>query len=291
MSERPANATTAKGKERPSPKRHPAESDRQSAEQATLRERMGHIRNKVLVMSGKGGVGKSTIAVQLALGLSRAGKKVGLLDVDIHGPSIPHLLGLVGFVPEQIGGTILPIECDGMSVMSIAFFLERRETPVIWRGPLKANIIKQFLKDVEWGELDYLIIDSPPGTGDEPLSVVQLVPEATGAVVVTTPQELALIDVRKAVVFCRQVKLPILGVVENMSGLVCPHCGEGISIFGAGGGRKMAGEMGVPFLGSVPFDPAMVRSADRGRLDDALRENKEMQEAFAGIVQPLLDNN
>ena len=267
--------------------RQPQETDDAYADRMALQQRMCKIRNKILVMSGKGGVGKSTTAAQLALGLAKGGQRVGLLDVDVHGPSVPHLLGLAGMTPEQSDGEILPVQCDGLSVMSIGFFLENAHTPLIWRGPMKTGLIKQFLKDVAWGELDTLVIDCPPGTGDEPLSVAQMIPKATGAVVVTTPQEVALIDVRKAVEFCRQIKLPVLGVVENMSGVVCPKCGEVIDLFGAGGGAKMAEEMAAPFLGSVPFEPELVRKADRGGMADLLDGDGETQKAFAAIVKRL----
>lgn len=234
-----------------------------------LQERMSLIGRKILVMSGKGGVGKSTVAVNLAVTLAMQGKRVGLLDVDIHGPSIPKLLGLERNTIHTSDGAVLPVEytVDGhnIHVMSIGFLLDSPDAAVIWRGPLKMGAIKQFLKDVSWGALDYLIIDSPPGTGDEPLSVCQLINGLDGAVIVTTPQELALVDVRKSVTFCRQLRLPVLGVIENMSGLVCPHCGERIDVFSSGGGEKMAGDMGVPFLGRIPIDPEIVKSGDEER--------------------------
>lgn len=231
---------------------------------------MGRIKHKILVLSGKGGVGKSTVAASLSASLAAHGYKVGLLDVDIHGPSIPQLLGVEASAAQLVspagGSTLLkPVHCGAnLRVMSVGFLLEDRDAAVIWRGPMKYSLIKQFLKDVDWGDLDYLIVDSPPGTGDEPLSVVQLLENATGAVVVTTPQELAISDVRRCVTFCRQLTLPVLGVVENMSGFVCPACGERIDIFKAGGGERMADEMDIPFLGRIPIEPRLVDAGDSG---------------------------
>ncbi|MGD9874201.1 MAG: iron-sulfur cluster carrier protein MrpORP [Kiritimatiellia bacterium] len=236
----------------------------QFMEEQQLRERLGRIRHKILVMSGKGGVGKSTVAVNLAVSLSLAGHKVGLLDVDIHGPSIPKMLRLEDAKVQQVDGALQPVEAAGMKVMSIGFLLKNRDDAVIWRGPMKMNVIRQFLKDVEWDDLDFLIIDSPPGTGDEPLSVCQLVKPLDGAVVVTTPQDVALADVRKSIRFCHQLSIPVLGLVENMSGFVCPHCNTVTEIFKSGGGERMASEMKVPFLGRVPLDPAVGESCDGG---------------------------
>ena len=238
-------------------------------EEGQLQERMALIRHKIIVMSGKGGVGKSTVAVNLAVALTMGGKRVGLLDADMHGPSVPKLLGMERAKIRTSVDAMLPLEysIDGrtISVMSIGFLLADTDAPIIWRGPLKMGAIKQFLEDVSWGELDYLIIDSPPGTGDEPLSVCQLINGLDGAIIVTTPQELALVDVRKSVNFCRQLRLPVLGVIENMSGLDCPHCGGRINVFSSGGGEKMAIAMGVPFLGRIPIDPEIVKSGDEER--------------------------
>ncbi|AJY71984.1 ATPase [Geobacter sulfurreducens] len=234
-------------------------------EQIDLQETLFGIRNKIVVLSGKGGVGKSSVAANLAVALSLQGKKTGLLDVDLHGPSIPTLLGIEGKLPASDGGRIEPVAySEKLTVMSVGLLLRDQSEAVVWRGPAKHGVIKQFLAAVEWGELDYLIVDCPPGTGDEPLSVVQLLEGADGAVIVTTPQDLALTDVRKSVTFCRQMKLPVIGVVENMSGFVCPHCGENVDIFKSGGGRLMADEMNVPFLGRIPLDPAMVSAGDQG---------------------------
>jgi ATP-binding protein involved in chromosome partitioning len=256
-------------------------------EMAEVRLRMGRVRRKWVVLSGKGGVGKSTVAVNLALSLSAMGYEVGLLDVDIHGPSVPKLLGIEDARPTVRDGAIVPMAVAGIRTMSIGFLLQHTDAATIWRGPMKANVIKQFLKDVEWGDLDYLVIDSPPGTGDEPLSVAQLVENAAGAIVVTTPQELAVIDVRKAITFCRSLSLPVLGVIENMSGFVCPHCGERTDVFGHGGAGRMAAEMKVPYLGAIPFDPRLVESGDTGQPFTQLHSGSEAAQAFARIVKLL----
>jgi ATP-binding protein involved in chromosome partitioning len=258
-------------------------------DQEKLDNRLSRIKHKVLVLSGKGGVGKSTVAVNLAVALAAAGKKTGLLDVDIHGPSIPKMLGIENMPLHGTGESISPLEVgDNLRVMSIGFLLRNTDDAVIWRGPMKMGVIRQFLSDVEWGDLDYLIIDSPPGTGDEPLSVAQLIPDADGAVIVTTPQSVALIDVRKCVTFCRQLGLPVIGVVENMSGFVCPHCGERTELFKSGGGGEMADDMEVPFLGAVPFDPAVVLAADMGEPFIVKHAGTETGKIFAALAVPLL---
>ncbi len=239
--------------------------DREKDEQKQLDERLGRIRRKIVVLSGKGGVGKSTVAVNLALALSLSGERVGLLDVDIHGPSIPTMLGLERDTIQSGGDGLIPIDLGGLKVMSIGFMLKNQDDAVIWRGPMKMGVIKQFLKDVDWGELDYLIIDSPPGTGDEPLSVCQLIDGLEGAIIVTTPQKVAAVDVRKSVSFCRQLNVPVIGVVENMSGFACPKCGEITHIFSSGAGKSISDDMGVPFLGSIPLDPKLVEASDGGR--------------------------
>ena len=202
--------------------------------------RLCRIRHKIVVLSGKGGVGKSTVAVNLAMALTLAGKKVGLLDVDVHGPSIPTMLGLEDRSIEGCEDGVLPISLGGMKVMSVGFLLKSQDDAVIWRGPMKMNVIRQFLQDVDWGDLDCLIIDSPPGTGDEPLSVCKLIGDLDGAVIVTTPQKVAAVDVRKSITFCRKMGVPILGVVENMNGFACPQCGAVTRILSAGGGRRIA---------------------------------------------------
>ncbi len=257
-------------------------------QQQALADRLSRIRHKVMVLSGKGGVGKSTVAVNIARALADAGRRVGLLDVDVHGPSVPRMLGLQGQGVQLQNETIVPVTAAGLKVLSLGFMLPERDAPVIWRGPMKMNVIRQFLSDTAWGDLDYLVIDSPPGTGDEPLSVAQLVEGADGAVLVTTPQEVALADVRKSINFCRQLGLPVLGVVENMSGFACPACGEVTDLFGAGGGERMAAEMGVPFLGRVPIDPKVVEACDAGKPVVLPGAEGATVRAFEAIVAPLL---
>lgn len=271
----------------PAPRPPPPGIPERSEDDQLLDRRLGSIRHRILVMSGKGGVGKSTIAVNLALSLSLSGKTVGLLDVDIHGPSIPKLLHLEKVRAQAIDGVMIPVEHAGLKIMSIGFLLRDRDDAVIWRGPMKMNIIRQFLKDVDWGELDYLIIDSPPGTGDEPLSVCQLAAPLAGAVVVTTPQDLATADVRKSITFCRQLNLPVLGVVENMSGFVCSKCGETTDIFNRDGGERLAADMGVPFLGSIPIDPAIGTAGDAGNPFIYHDLRTATARAFEHIVEPI----
>jgi len=240
------------------------------------------------VLSGKGGVGKSTVAVNLAVALKMLGKRVGLLDVDIHGPSIPTMLGLEGKTLSASAEGILPFDLDGMKVMSIGFFLSNQNEAVVWRGPMKMSLIKQFLQDVEWGELDYLIIDSPPGTGDEPLSICQLIGNLDGAVVVTTPQKVATVDVRKSISFCRQLNVKVLGVVENMSGFVCPKCGEITPILKSGGGQRMAADMNVPFLGSIPMDPQIAEACDDGTAFVHQFATSPTAAVMREIIQPIV---
>lgn len=242
----------------------PTETEQEFEDRRRLASRLCRIRHKIVVLSGKGGVGKSTVAVNLAMGLHLAGKKVGLLDVDIHGPSVPTMLGLEQSQVMEGNGELVPVDLNGMKVISLGFFLKDRDEAVIWRGPMKTGVITQFIRDVAWGDLDYLIVDSPPGTGDEPLSVCQTLERADGAVIVTTPQKVAAVDVRKSISFCRQINLPVLGVIENMNGFVCPKCGELTAVFQSGGGKLMADDMGVPFLGSVPIDPQIAEAGDSG---------------------------
>ncbi len=259
------------------------------ADDKKIKDRLKKIKHKVLVLSGKGGVGKSTVAVNLAVALAAAGKKVGLLDIDIHGPSVPKMLGVQGFPIHGTKDSISPIEVgDNLRVMSIAFLLKESDDAVIWRGPMKYGVIKQFLGEVEWGELDYLVVDSPPGTGDEPLTIAQLISDADGAVIVTTPQDVALIDVRKCINFCRQLSLPVIGVVENMSGFSCPHCGERTEIFKSGGGRSMAEDMGVPFLEQIPLEPGIVSASDLGEPYVIKFPETETGKIFASLAATIL---
>ncbi|MCK4402087.1 Mrp/NBP35 family ATP-binding protein [bacterium] len=232
-----------------------------------LNDNMNRIKHKLIVISGKGGVGKTTVAVNLAYGLAMNGHKVGILDVDIHGPNIAKMLGVEKskLVGSQ-SGEIEPIEVlPNLKAVSMAFMIDSPDKPIIWRGPLKMITIKQFLSDVNWGELDYLIIDSPPGTGDEPLSVCQLIPDISGAVIVTTPQDVAILDSRKTVLFAQALKMKVIGIIENMSGFVCPHCRERTDLFKSGGGEKSAKELKVPFLGRIPIEPGIVVSGDSGK--------------------------
>jgi ATP-binding protein involved in chromosome partitioning len=224
------------------------------------------VQNVVLVLSGKGGVGKSTVSVNLAYALSTNGYRVGLLDLDIHGPNIPKMLGIEQHKLTTIGTLIEPIHINGtLSAISMALLLPQKDTPVIWRGPMKLTAIQQFLNEVNWGSLDFLVVDLPPGTGDEALAIAQLAPNVRGAVVVTTPQDVATLDSRKAVRFIEQMEIPVLGIIENMSGMTCPHCGKEIDLFGSGGGKQAAEEMNVPFLGSIPLDPEIRKAGDEGR--------------------------
>lgn len=245
-------------------------------------KQISNIKNKILVMSGKGGVGKSTIAVNLAAALSIQGYKTGLMDIDLHGPSIPTLLGLDGELLEVDENVLYPIEYnENLKVVSIGLLLQDPDSALIWRGPAKYGVIKQFIQDVEWGELDYLIVDCPPGTGDEPLSVIQELEPITGAIVVTTPQRLSISDVRKSINFCKEMEVPVIGVIENMSGFT--YEGKVIDIFKSGGGSKMAQEMGVPFLGSISFDPKIVECCDEGKPVVNLQDNF-ISNVFSGFI-------
>lgn len=245
------------GKEQPPSKEAPASS---------AAENLKNVKHKLIVMSGKGGVGKSTVAVNLAVSLAKKGKAVGILDADMHGPSVPKLLGMSN-LPLTVNDKerIEPfMVAPSLKVISIAFLLRDPDSPVIWRGPIKMGAIKQFLEEVEWGALDYLIIDLPPGTGDEPLSVAQLVPDPDGALIVTTPQEVALISVRKSINFAKAVGLRAIGLIENMSGMKCPHCGKGIKLFNDGGAETAAKEHGIPLLGRLPLSVSIASSGDSG---------------------------
>ena len=227
-------------------------------QQKRLEERQAEIGHQIFVISGKGGVGKSTVSANLGFALADRRLQVGLLDADLHGPTIPLMLGIQGQRAQGTEEAIEPVQArEGLAVMSMGFLLAEATSPVIWRGPLRANALRQMIADVEWGALDFLIVDLPPGTGDEPLTIAQSLPQADGAIIVTTPQEASLSDCRKAVNFVRAVELPVLGVIENMSGFVCPHCGKTTDVFDRGGGERMAAEMDVPFLGRVALLGAM----------------------------------
>ncbi|MFH1058998.1 MAG: Mrp/NBP35 family ATP-binding protein [Pseudomonadota bacterium] len=256
---------------------------------ARLTDNLARIRFKILVMSGKGGVGKSTVAAYLALGLAARGHSVGLMDVDLHGPSIPRMLGLTGHarVDEASQGIEPMVTSHGLKALSVEMLMPDRESSVIWRGPLKIGVIKQFISDVNWGRLDFLVIDSPPGTGDEPLTVAQSV-EGALAVVVTTPQEIALADVRKSLDFCRQLEMPVLGVVENMAGLTCPHCGQPVDLLGQGGGQALAERLGLDFLARLPWDPRLVKASDAGRPLDLEQDDSPAAAPYRALVAAVL---
>jgi ATP-binding protein involved in chromosome partitioning len=250
-----------------------------------LRHRMSKVKHKIAVISGKGGVGKSTITVNLAVAFALHGNRVGILDADIHGPSVPRLLGLTGQRLKVGPPGAFPVTGPlGIKVVSIDFFLPEEKLPTIWRGPLKMTAIRQFLSDIVWGELDILLIDLPPGTGDEPLSIAQLLPEMDGVVIVTMPSELSRAVVKKAITFAQRLGMPIIGVVENMSGFVCPNCGDKIDIFQSGGGKKMAEEAGVPFLGGIPIDPEVSRDSDKGSPFVIEHADSSAAKAFTEIV-------
>ncbi|MEW6388728.1 MAG: iron-sulfur cluster carrier protein MrpORP [Thermodesulfobacteriota bacterium] len=253
-------------------------------DEKVIQRTLKQIRHKILVMSGKGGVGKSSVAVGLALGLARRGYQVGLMDVDIHGPNVLRMLGLKEVLDLTHAQFQLPPELfDHLKVISIEVLMRNRDLAVIWRGPLKHQLIRQFLSEVEWGPLHYLVIDAPPGTGDEPMSVAQTIPEAQ-ALIVTTPQEISLADVRKSINFCQKINLDVLGLVENMSGYRCPHCEAELPLFKKGGGATTARTFKIPFLGSLPFDPQVVEAADQGQL----MQLAEAQSPFLQALNPLV---
>lgn len=273
-------------------KSHQVDESQQQMEELELKTSMERIGQKILVLSGKGGVGKSTVAANLAMSLANAGKKVGLLDVDLHGPSIQKILGLDGIrLGCEESGKITPIRLScNLCVITLGLFLDSVKDAVIWRGPMKYNVIRQFLKDTQWGKLDYLVIDLPPGTGDEPLNTAQMVGSGASAIIVTTPQDVAISDVRRSVSFCEKLQLPVVGIIENMSGFECPHCGKSVDLFKSGGGEKLAAEMSVTFLGKIPFDPQIVESGDCGRPFVEKFAGSPAAKAFAEIVKPILND-
>jgi ATP-binding protein involved in chromosome partitioning len=251
-----------------------------------LQAQLQRIKHTIVVMSGKGGVGKSTVAANLAVTLSRHNHRVGLMDADIHGPNIPKMLGIEGAQLMSTHEGIMPIMySETLLVMSVAFMLSGRDEAVIWRGPLKHALIRQFLSDIYWGDLDYLIVDLPPGTGDEPLSIAQTITYVDGAIIVTTPQSVALQDARRSVSFARKLTIPVRGIVENMSGFICPHCGERTDIFKTGGGRNAANMLNVPFLGEIPLDPNVVVLSDSGSPYVEKHPSTAISEAFEKIAK------
>jgi ATP-binding protein involved in chromosome partitioning len=253
-----------------------------------LKTKMSKIKHKIAIISGKGGVGKSTVTVNLAAAFALQGHadKVGVLDADIHGPCVPKMLGLKGHkLVGGPGGMLFPVTgIQGIKVVSMDFLLPNDEAPVIWRGPLKMRIIQQFLSDIVWGDLDFLFVDLPPGTGDEPLSVMQLVPDIDGVIIVTMPSEVSQAVVKKAITFAKQLGIPVIGIIENMSGFVCPECGAKIDIFKAGGGKKVAEDLSIPYLGKIPIDPAICFDSDSGIPFVSENKNSPTVKAFAEIV-------
>ncbi|UIJ38460.1 P-loop NTPase [Desulfobaculum bizertense] len=255
-----------------------------------IKKALGRIKNKIVVMSGKGGVGKSTVATNIAVALSMAGLKVGLLDVDVHGPSVPRLLSLQDAQPHMERDCMEPVAWSkNLSVMSLGFLLPSKDDAVIWRGPVKIGLIRQFISDVLWGDLDFLIVDCPPGTGDEPLSAMQELGKDAKAVIVTTPQGVAIDDVRRSVTFCNEVGNEIFGIVENMSGFVCSKCGNVENVFGTGGGEALAKEVGVRFLGRIPMNADVARAGDEGFPLSKLGDHSPAGEALNHIIKPLID--
>ncbi len=261
-----------------------------------LKDNLARIKHKLLVISGKGGVGKSTIAVNLAYGLVFSGKKVGILDIDIHGPSIAKMLGIEGRTLglSKISNRPMPVKVhDNLYAMTIASLIQDEDAPVIWRGPLKMGVIKQFLQDIEWPELDYLIVDSPPGTGDEPLSIVQILKKVDGSVIVSTPQDVAILDARKTIKFSEKLSVPVLGIIENMSGFTCPHCGKKIEIFQGKGIIKAANDFNIDILGKIPFDNKIVKTSDAGKpyiYDyNSLPAAKEMKNIVNKVIKKVED--
>lgn len=266
--------------------------DAQSQQDMEISKRLGKIKNKILVMSGKGGVGKSSVASYLSISLAKRGYRVGLMDVDLHGPSIPRMLGInVNIAVSPVSGKAMPIEpMPNLQVISIESIMgSDKDAATIWRGPIKIGVIRQFISDMDWWtDLDYLIIDSPPGTGDEPLTIAQTVKDAK-ALIVTTPQEVSLADVRKSINFCKQVKMGMLGVVENMNGLKCPYCGKVIDLFMANGGKAMAEKAGVELLASLPIEPEVVKMADEGRLTELDKEGITFSDEFKKLVDQIIE--
>lgn len=249
---------------------------------------LNNIKHKIIILSGKGGVGKSTVSANIALLLSKKGYNVGLLDGDLHGPSIPKILGADNKKPEFTQEAILPVSASpNLKIMSMAFLISDPDSPVIWRGPMKMGALKQFIIDVHWGNLDYLLIDMPPGTGDEPLSIIQLIPDTDGAIIVTTPQDVALLSVRKSVNFVKKMNIPLIGIIENMSGFNCPHCNNTVDIFKTGGGLVASRDLHATFLGKIPIDPDIVEMGDQGTTYKILNENSSTAKTFQKIIKKI----
>jgi len=256
----------------------------QAEQDAAVEKTLKNIKHKLIVMSGKGGVGKTSTSINLAIALANKGYQVGIMDVDLHGPDVPRMLGLEGMLDLSSGKKLEPMRrMENLKVISIESLTASKDDAIIWRGPIKYSAIKQFIGDVEWGNLDFLIIDSPPGTGDEPLTIAQTIKDAK-AIIVTTPQEVSLADVRKSISFCNTVKMEIFGMIENMSGFVCPHCGEKVDIFGSGGGERTAAAASIPFLGRIPMDPKVVACSDDGCSIQEKYADSEAAKAISGIA-------
>ncbi len=263
------------------------QADPKAALDAAVKRSLDQIKQKFIVMSGKGGVGKSSTAVNLSLALARLGATVGLMDVDLHGPDVPRMLGLSGMPDMNADNKLIPLAySENLSAVSVESLTEGKDDAIIWRGPVKYSVIQQFIGQVAWGDLDFLIIDAPPGTGDEPLTIAQTIREAQ-AIIVTTPQKVSLADVRKSINFCKTVKMEIFGLIENMSGLVCPHCNCKVDLFGTGGGEDTASQMGVPFLGRIPFDPEMVSCTDAGVAYHEKYPDSPVSNAYRKIAEKL----
>ncbi len=256
--------------------------------ETAVKEALGRIQRKFIVMSGKGGVGKTSTAVNLAIALAAKGAKVGLMDVDLHGPDVPRMLGFDGILDLNADNKLIPMRFnEHLSAVSVESLMEGKDDAIIWRGPVKHSMIQQFIGQVAWGDLDVLLIDAPPGTGDEPLTVAQSIKEAK-AIIVTTPQEVSLADVRKSINFCKTVKMEVFGLIENMSGLTCPHCQSVLDLFGTGGGEKTALAMNVAFLGRIPFDTQMVECGDAGISYQQKHPESVVSKAYAGIAEKIL---
>jgi Mrp family chromosome partitioning ATPase len=259
-------------------------------EDMKLIKKLSKIKHTIVVMSGKGGVGKSTVSVNLAVGLAMRGFEVGILDGDIHGPNIPKMLKIEDVQLDADEDGIYPAFVPPhLKVISMALLSSNRDQPIIWRGPMKMGALRKFIEDVYWGDLDYLIVDLPPGTGDEPLTIAQLIPKADGSIVVTTPQDVALLDSRKTVVFSEGLHLPVVGIIENMAGMTCPHCGKDIDLFKIGGGEKAAKDLEVPFLGRVPIDLDVVNTGDEGLPIIAANPDSPAARAFNDIIEKVIE--
>lgn len=259
----------------------------QANRDAEVKRTLDRVKHKFIIMSGKGGVGKTSTAVNLSLTLASMGHRVGIMDVDLHGPDVPRMLGLSGMLDMGTNQKLNPMRYSkNLSAVSIESLTPTKDEAIIWRGPVKYSAIQQFIGDVAWGDLDFLLIDAPPGTGDEPLTVAQTIPDAK-AIIVTTPQEVSLADVRKSINFCKTVKMEIYGLIENMSGFVCPHCQAAIDLFGSGGGEKTAAATGISFLGKIPFDQKMVECGDAGVSYQQQHKDSPVADAFRTVAQKM----